>query len=331
MKTNQILLLLVLISPLLMKGQQNLKQIRISEENLTALVEKIVAARQNQLLQNKRSADVSRAISKNQGQDLRAKLQTQQLQQLEERFKDLQQQKFTNPPSTGQNNDKRSNELLALENEIDLLKMAILRNSNKSTNDPVIIYPNANTSPEVSVPKNTGKDRTASLEKQLDSLGILLLKQSEKPSETTGIDYSEDMDDLRKMISSLKEDINSKQTDNQVVDERLSNLKYFKKTIYFDNNSKQIKPNYTSDLKDILNTLETYSNVDILVNGFASKKGNPIYNENLSMQRTEAIKQWLIAQSIHPIRILTSYHGIDYTQTSEAEARRVEIKYIIRN
>lgn len=48
------------------------------------------------------------------------------------------------------------------------------------------------------------------------------------------------------------------------------------------------------------------------------------------MQRTEAVKQWLVMQGVHPIRVLTSYHGIDYNQTSDEKARRVEVTFIIR-
>jgi outer membrane protein OmpA-like peptidoglycan-associated protein len=56
--------------------------------------------------------------------------------------------------------------------------------------------------------------------------------------------------------------------------------------------------------------------------GFASK-GNPVYNQNLSLQRTENVKNiWL--KGIHPSRILTQYHGIDYGAKEEL-ARRVEL------
>jgi outer membrane protein OmpA-like peptidoglycan-associated protein len=63
--------------------------------------------------------------------------------------------------------------------------------------------------------------------------------------------------------------------------------------------------------------------------GFASNKGNPVYNQNLSLQRTENKKNiWL--KKIHPSRILTQYHGIDYGATKEELARRVELSFIIR-
>jgi hypothetical protein len=42
----------------------------------------------------------------------------------------------------------------------------------------------------------------------------------------------------------------------------------------------------------------------------SSNKGNPVYNQNLSLQRTENVKKYLVKKGIHPSRILTQYHGI---------------------
>ncbi len=49
------------------------------------------------------------------------------------------------------------------------------------------------------------------------------------------------------------------------------------------------------------------------------------------MQRTESVKKALINKGVHPTRILTQYHGIDYLSTSESLARRVDIELLIRN
>ena len=334
MKKIHMTFFLVLLSSIMVKGQENPNhQIRISEERLTALVDKIVTARQNQLMQAQYLAttNVASTSAYQEKRDLQSELQIQKINHLEKMLKKFQQKRTANTSSNQQNNTVSDNDLLALQNEIDLLRMTVIQKTKQPKQDPVVIVPQTNSSEANSAQKIADTERTKTLEKQMDSIQILLLEKTKQPVVNTGKDYSDDMDDLRKRINAIKEDINSKQSESVEIDQGLSELKYFKKTIYFDNNSKEIKANYTSDLRAIQNTLETYSNVDILINGFASKKGNPIYNESLSMQRTEAVKQWLMAQSIHPIRILTSYHGIDYTKGSEAEARRVEIKYIIRN
>jgi len=49
------------------------------------------------------------------------------------------------------------------------------------------------------------------------------------------------------------------------------------------------------------------------------------------MQRTESVKKALINKGVHPTRILTQYHGIDYQATSNVEARRVDVELLIRN
>jgi outer membrane protein OmpA-like peptidoglycan-associated protein len=64
----------------------------------------------------------------------------------------------------------------------------------------------------------------------------------------------------------------------------------------------------------------------VYLKGFASNKGNPVYNQNLSLQRTENVKKYLVKKGIHPSRILTQYHGIDYGATKE-ELLHVESNY----
>jgi hypothetical protein len=48
----------------------------------------------------------------------------------------------------------------------------------------------------------------------------------------------------------------------------------------------------------------------------------------LSLQRTENVKKYLVKKGIHPSRILTQYHGIDYGATKEELARRVELSLL---
>jgi hypothetical protein len=51
-----------------------------------------------------------------------------------------------------------------------------------------------------------------------------------------------------------------------------------------------------------------------------------LYNQNLSLQRTENVKKYLVKKGIHP-RILTQYHG-NYGATKEELARRVELSLL---
>jgi outer membrane protein OmpA-like peptidoglycan-associated protein len=104
----------------------------------------------------------------------------------------------------------------------------------------------------------------------------------------------------------------------------------FKREVYFDNNSKIIKENQSKTLDQIITILKSTEKIDVYLKGFASNIGNPLYNQNLSVQRTETVKKYLVKQGIHPARILTQYHGIDYSETKDELARRVELSFIIR-
>jgi outer membrane protein OmpA-like peptidoglycan-associated protein len=104
----------------------------------------------------------------------------------------------------------------------------------------------------------------------------------------------------------------------------------FKSEVYFDNNSKIIKENQSKTIDQIITILKSTEKLDVYLQGFASNIGNPLYNQNLSVQRTETVKKYLVKQGIHPARILTQYHGIDYSETKDELARRVELSFIIR-
>jgi outer membrane protein OmpA-like peptidoglycan-associated protein len=106
----------------------------------------------------------------------------------------------------------------------------------------------------------------------------------------------------------------------------------FTEKFYFNNNS-----NVLTDVKKIdglISTLKSNKNLDVYLKGFASNKGKASYNQELSFKRTEAIKRYMIEKGVHPTRILTQFHGIDYNSDDESDdesdARRVDASFIIR-
>ena len=102
----------------------------------------------------------------------------------------------------------------------------------------------------------------------------------------------------------------------------------FQEKVYFNNNSSKIE--IFENLDSIISLLNSNENLDLYLKGFASNRGNATYNQALSFKRTEAIKRYLISKGIHPSRILSQFHGIDYESINEKEARRVELSFIIR-
>jgi outer membrane protein OmpA-like peptidoglycan-associated protein len=103
-----------------------------------------------------------------------------------------------------------------------------------------------------------------------------------------------------------------------------------KKMIFFDNNSAEVEPVNSKTIFEITSVINQNPNIDVYLEGFASKKGNPLYNEKLSLKRTKAVKEYLISKGVHPKRILSHYHGVDYNATDEKMARRVDLTFIIR-
>lgn len=103
----------------------------------------------------------------------------------------------------------------------------------------------------------------------------------------------------------------------------------FLEKIYFENNSKTIDESQIQVISSIIETLNSNDKIDAYLKGYASQKGSPKYNQTLSLQRTESVKKHLMEQGIHPSRILSQYHGIDYTN-NEHDSRRVTVTYIIR-
>ncbi len=103
-----------------------------------------------------------------------------------------------------------------------------------------------------------------------------------------------------------------------------------KRRLLYDNNATVTKQTDLPILADTKNLMQQHSALDILITGYTSAKGSPAYNKLLSEKRAENVKKYLMKQGIHPNRIFTEYHGIDYQATRPAEGRRVEILLMIR-
>lgn len=99
--------------------------------------------------------------------------------------------------------------------------------------------------------------------------------------------------------------------------------------IYFANNSSTIEESYAVSLGEVLTALEKYPELKLEINAFASGKGSVTYNNMLSWQRMENVRQWFSSNGIALERMeMSFYHGIDAGATSDDMARRVELKYI---
>ena len=207
-----------------------------------------------------------------------------------------------------------------------MVEQMLLQQSNKS--HVIIETPRiVDSSPKeiVVTPSREDEDRKI-LQRRLDSLEIVFLKEKSKKE----IDYANNLNGLKKNIIDLKSEIISKDevsTDYEMLKKTYGN---YKKQLFFGDNKKTIKELHFETIDELVVILESHPSIDVLVKGFASDKGNPVYNENLSLQRTEAVKKAMIVRGVHPTRVLTQYHGIDYNANNNVSARRVDIELLIR-
>lgn len=166
------------------------------------------------------------------------------------------------------------------------------------------------------------------LERKLDSLTALQSNvQPAKPDEE-----NREIADLKNQFQSLEERLAN--TENPVerrslLEELLEKFKNFKKQVFFANNSDRLGPNDLAYIRDVADVLKQYPELSIVLEGWASTKGNIDYNKQLSMRRSESVEQALLNNGIYPNRIVSSFRGED-TSTSEAMARRVDMSIILK-
>ena len=167
------------------------------------------------------------------------------------------------------------------------------------------------------------------MQQRIDTLYIALNDSKEKDSLSVINDILLLKEELQKLKIELNSNKKNLETKNVELDVSMS-LKDYKKQIFFENNKFSIRNTDIITINELVEIISSNDKIDILIKGFASNKGTPIQNEKLSMLRTESVKKELIRAGIHPSRIHTQYHGIDYEETNEALARRVDINLLFK-
>jgi outer membrane protein OmpA-like peptidoglycan-associated protein len=100
----------------------------------------------------------------------------------------------------------------------------------------------------------------------------------------------------------------------------------FKGEAYFDYDSSNLKPGAYAELRRISGVLNKYPQTTIEVGGHTDIRGSEEYNQTLSQQRAESVKNELIQNGIAPSRIRAVGYGESRPISSDhAMNRRVEI------
>ena len=345
MKTNKhlTLLLMLLLSGISMRAQQKMVEsaesaVIMSEDDIISLVKTLREYKQKKYnsaaLKTEEASIISHKTIENNTYEV--DYLRKQISQLEQQIEELKTIKASANSNLGNNtNSLNARELTNIKYEVSQLKNLIRQLADRTNNDLTVVLPNTQieTKTEQSPYESLLIEQTKSnsqenevLERKLDSLNMLFknLKPTDNP------DYSSDFNALEKKLIDLKNELSLKNTKPNAYEALSSKYKGFSRRIYFSNNSFALSTEGNQIVEELNRILDKNDNVDIVVKGFASNKGNALYNENLSMQRTESVKKALILRGIHPTRILTQYHGIDYSVANYDKARRVEISIIVR-
>lgn len=102
--------------------------------------------------------------------------------------------------------------------------------------------------------------------------------------------------------------------------------------IAFEYNSSALKPEATDQLRqlELALTSDSLREDRFLVAGHTDIKGNPQYNQRLSLQRAESVKRFLITRGIDAGRLDTIGYGseglLDPDRPDDPRNRRVEIR-----
>ncbi|MXV37246.1 OmpA family protein [Flavobacteriaceae bacterium Ap0902] len=141
-----------------------------------------------------------------------------------------------------------------------------------------------------------------------------------------------DADALQSELAKVEDRIQNAQTPEERRDalkDLLAKFKNFKKQVFFANDSDQLNAEDFQYINDVTEVLNKYPELSIVLEGWASTRGNADYNKRLSMRRSESVEKALMNKGISKDRIVSSFRGEDKT-TTEPQARRVDMTVILK-
>ena len=104
--------------------------------------------------------------------------------------------------------------------------------------------------------------------------------------------------------------------------------------IYFDQGKATIRKTSTKTLANAVNVLKEFPSISLEISGHTSSEGDKEFNQKLSEERAESVKQWLVDLGIASERIKTRGAGPDEpiadnkTAAGKAKNRRIEFKVL---
>src|SRR5688500_17585234 len=147
------------------------------------------------------------------------------------------------------------------------------------------------------------KDAT---EEELQHLAYLTRKRVAIARETAGLNRADEQDaKYAHMDAEQARDVAvlSQELSDLEVQQTERGLVITLNNIVFDGNKTELKPDADTTLDKIAGILQEYTNHNLMVEGFTDSTGPDDYNEHLSRQRAEAVKDALVLRGINAERI----------------------------
>lgn len=145
------------------------------------------------------------------------------------------------------------------------------------------------------------------------------------------VDYATDNDDRGYVLRVIEVEAMKQDISISISDAIKSDGKIAVYGILFETGKSDIKPESTAALKQILDYLNEYPSVKVIVVGHSDNTGNYANNITLSKARAKAVKDYLVSKGIDGARLqsegVASLCPVSTNETQEGRAknRRVEI------
>ena len=174
------------------------------------------------------------------------------------------------------------------------------------------------------------------------SIQDLEKKMNNIPNSTGANQYEKELRDIKQMIAKINntKSTHTKETiqTNTISNNNNTNTAYLTSVIkgreisqiLFANASHALTEDSKNTIRNIAKLMKQHDRLDVLIAGYTSSQGSPLYNQELSLQRTESVKRFLMELGVHATHIFSEYHGIDYNAANDSNARRVEVKILVR-
>ncbi|MDZ7691742.1 MAG: DUF6089 family protein [Balneolaceae bacterium] len=131
-------------------------------------------------------------------------------------------------------------------------------------------------------------------------------------------------------LSELREERSQSAKRSGMLAEKLLNVI---NNIEFEYNASEVAENSYDDLNMLAQIMNDYSGLEVRVEGHADERGSSDYNMNLSEQRAEAVKDFLVKEGVNESRITTEAYGETRpdmkgnSETAYAQNRYVELVF----